>query len=133
MGIGQVTETKATMDAEAKTPVESTKKPRAHAGEGDFASGVFEESSHAVAPTQSPETPAKDRIDEVQQSSTHITELQQMTMSQLLQAAIVDGMPEAELVGLKKQDLIFQILKARTRQNGLMFGEGTLETLPDGF
>ena len=35
--------------------------------------------------------------------------------------------------GLKKQDLIFQILRSRIRQNGLMYGEGVLEILPDGF
>ena len=32
-----------------------------------------------------------------------------------------------------RQELIFIILKARMRANGLMFGEGTLEILPDGF
>ncbi len=36
-----------------------------------------------------------------------------------------------EYHGMKKQDLIFKILKERTRMNGLMFGEGTLEILPD--
>ncbi|MDD5084918.1 MAG: transcription termination factor Rho, partial [Candidatus Omnitrophica bacterium] len=35
--------------------------------------------------------------------------------------------------GLKKQDLIFKILQGRTEQNGLMFGEGVLEILQDGF
>jgi transcription termination factor Rho len=39
----------------------------------------------------------------------------------------------ADYIGLKKQDLIFQILRARIRQNGLMYGEGVLEILPDGF
>jgi transcription termination factor Rho len=34
---------------------------------------------------------------------------------------------------MKKQDLIFQILRSRIRQNGLMYGEGVLEILPDGF
>ena len=38
-----------------------------------------------------------------------------------------------EITGLKKQDLIFRILKERVKLNGLMFGEGTLEILPDGF
>jgi transcription termination factor Rho len=38
-----------------------------------------------------------------------------------------------DYVGLKKQDLIFQILRSRVRQNGMMFGEGVLEILPDGF
>ena len=35
--------------------------------------------------------------------------------------------------GLKKQDLIFRILQARTEKEGLMFGEGVLEVLPEGF
>ncbi|MFH0763514.1 MAG: transcription termination factor Rho [Candidatus Omnitrophota bacterium] len=35
--------------------------------------------------------------------------------------------------GLKKQDLIFRILQARTEKEGLIFGEGVLEILPDGF
>jgi len=35
--------------------------------------------------------------------------------------------------GLKKQDLIFKVLQARAEKEGLMFGEGVLEILPDGF
>jgi transcription termination factor Rho len=35
--------------------------------------------------------------------------------------------------GLRKQELIFQILKAQTERSGLIFSEGVLETLPDGF
>jgi len=35
--------------------------------------------------------------------------------------------------GLKKQDLIFKILQAQAEKEGLMFGEGTLEILPEGF
>ncbi|HEY5973332.1 MAG TPA: transcription termination factor Rho [Geobacteraceae bacterium] len=35
--------------------------------------------------------------------------------------------------GMRKQDLIFAILNAQTEQNGMIFGEGVLETLPDGF
>jgi transcription termination factor Rho len=35
--------------------------------------------------------------------------------------------------GLKKQDLIFKILQAQTEKEGLMFGEGILEILPEGF
>jgi transcription termination factor Rho len=34
---------------------------------------------------------------------------------------------------MKKQDLIFKILASQTKQNGLIFGEGVLEILPDGF
>jgi len=35
--------------------------------------------------------------------------------------------------GLRKQDLIFEILKAQTEKQGRIYSEGTLETLPDGF
>ncbi|MFZ0549459.1 MAG: transcription termination factor Rho [Steroidobacteraceae bacterium] len=54
-----------------------------------------------------------------------------MTMPQLMKIAKEDNL--TEILGLKKQDLIFRILKERVKQNGLMFGEGTLEVLPDGF
>src|SRR6476660_1850436 len=62
---------------------------------------------------------------------THIAELQRMTMPQLLEEARKENL--AEVSGLKRQDLIFRILKERVKLNGLMFGEGTLEILPDGF
>jgi len=35
--------------------------------------------------------------------------------------------------GLKKQDVIFKILQAQTEKEGLIFAEGVLEILPDGF
>lgn len=71
------------------------------------------------------------RYEEIKRGSTHISELQQMTMPQLLKIAKEEGL--VDYTGLKKQDLIFRILKERVKQNGLMFGEGTLEVLPDGF
>ena len=71
------------------------------------------------------------RYEEIKRGSTHISELQQMTMPQLLKIAKEEGL--TDYTGLKKQDLIFKILKERVKQNGLMFGEGTLEVLPDGF
>ena len=52
-------------------------------------------------------------------------------MPELIQTAEAENIPE--ITGLKKQDLIFRILKERVKLNGLMFGEGTLEILPDGF
>ncbi len=71
------------------------------------------------------------RYEEIKRGGTHITSLQQMTMPQLLRTAKDEGL--SDYTGLKKQDLIFKILKERVKQNGLMFGEGTLEVLPDGF
>src|SRR5262249_59367558 len=71
------------------------------------------------------------RYEEIKRGSTHISELQGMTMPQLLKVAKEEGL--SDYTGLKKQDLIFKILQERVKQNGLMFGEGTLEVLPDGF
>jgi len=73
------------------------------------------------------------RYEEIKRGGTYITELQQMSMAQLLKAARDEDIPKEDYTGLKKQDLIFKILKERVKQNGLMFGEGTLEVLPDGF
>ncbi len=73
------------------------------------------------------------RYEEIKRGNTYITQLQQMTLAQLQAGAGDDAIPRDEWVGLKKQDLIFRILKERVKQNGLMFGEGTLEVLPDGF
>lgn len=71
------------------------------------------------------------RYEEIKRGSTHISELQQMNMPQLLKVAKDENL--SDYTGLKKQDLIFKILKERVKQNGLMFGEGTLEVLPDSF
>ncbi|MCH2203191.1 MAG: transcription termination factor Rho [Fuerstiella sp.] len=54
-----------------------------------------------------------------------------MSMTDLLEIAKRENL--REINGIKKQDLIFRILKERTQISGLMFGEGTLEILPDGF
>ena len=75
--------------------------------------------------------PADDRYEEIKRSDMHIADLQRMTMKELLDLAREEEI--SDYSGLKKQDLIFCILKERTKLNGLMFGEGTLEILPDGF
>jgi transcription termination factor Rho len=66
-----------------------------------------------------------------QAETTQIAELQKMSMAQLIEEAHKENLEE--VAGIKRQDLIFRILKERVKQNGLMFGEGTLEILPDGF
>ena len=61
----------------------------------------------------------------------NIADLQRSSHESLLQIAQSDGLDE--FAGLSKQDLIFKILKHRMAVTGLMYGEGTLEILPDGF
>jgi len=59
-----------------------------------------------------------------------IETLKQMKITELQQAGTKLGIAVS---GLKKQDLIYKILEARTKQTGLMFGQGVLEILDDGF
>jgi len=67
----------------------------------------------------------------VKQGDVHIAELQRMSMAQLIEEARKENL--ADIAGIRRQDLIFRLLKERVKLNGLMFGEGTLEILPDGF
>ena len=61
----------------------------------------------------------------------NLVELKGKNISELIDVAKtfkIDG-----ATGMRKQDLIFSILQARTEQNGVIYGEGVLEILPDGF
>jgi len=61
----------------------------------------------------------------------NIVELKEMSISELSEVAKQLNVTGAS--GLRKQELIFKILEAQTEKNGLIFGEGVLEILPDGF
>jgi transcription termination factor Rho len=66
-----------------------------------------------------------------QGESMNITELKEKTIDDLNKMA--KGLSVEGASGLRKQDLIFAILQAQTEKTGLIFGEGVLEILPDGF
>ncbi|MFP6638279.1 MAG: transcription termination factor Rho [Nitrospinaceae bacterium] len=61
----------------------------------------------------------------------NIEELKSKTISEL--TSIAKDLKIQGHSGLRKQDLIFRILEAKTEKDGLMFGQGVLEILPDGF
>jgi len=61
----------------------------------------------------------------------NINDLKDASIQKLTQ--IAKDLNVAGATGMRKQDLIFQILKAQTEQSGFMFSEGVLEVLPDGF
>src|SRR5438093_9567032 len=94
-----------------------------------------------AVPSAPPSKPADDvasfdaetnaKYEQVKGGKLYIKDLQQMDVLALHEIARQENIQD--YVGLKKQDLIFQILRSRIRQNGLMFGEGVLEILPDGF
>jgi transcription termination factor Rho len=61
----------------------------------------------------------------------HLAELKQKSIGELNDLARglkIDGAPN-----LRKQELIFSILQGQSEKNGVIFGEGVLETLSDGF
>src|SRR4026207_658081 len=60
-----------------------------------------------------------------------IAQLKEMNISALTQVAKDLNIQGAS--GMRKQELIFQILKAQTEKSGFIFSEGVLEVLPDGF
>jgi transcription termination factor Rho len=62
---------------------------------------------------------------------TNVAALQRLSMPELIEEARKQNLGDYH--GVKRQDLIFRILKERVKLNGLMYGEGTLEVLPDGF
>ncbi|MDO9265035.1 MAG: transcription termination factor Rho [Desulfosalsimonadaceae bacterium] len=61
----------------------------------------------------------------------NILELKNTKISELTRMAKKFNIDNAG--GMKKQELIFSLLQAHIEQNGLIYGEGTLEILPDGF
>ena len=72
-----------------------------------------------------------EKYERVKKGQLYLTDLQRLSVSELHEMAKKDGI--TDYTALKKQELIFRILKERIRQNGLMYGEGVLEVLPDGY
>jgi transcription termination factor Rho len=66
-----------------------------------------------------------------QSATLDLAELKDMSISELSQIAKDMGVEGAS--GMRKQELIFKVLAAQTEKSGLIFSEGVLETLPDGF
>jgi transcription termination factor Rho len=61
----------------------------------------------------------------------HLSELKQLHVTQLVEMAVTAGIENASR--LRKQDLIFAMLKSQAKKGESIFGDGTLEVLPDGF
>ena len=101
-----------TATTEKTATVEETKDEAQRAKEAE------EESTHA-------------KYERIKKGNLYLTDLQKLTVSELHDVAKKEGITEYS--ALKKQDLIFRILKERIQQNGLMYGEGVLEVLPDGY
>src|SRR5690606_3333936 len=63
--------------------------------------------------------------------SLDVADLKRKTMEELTELA--ESLSVENLAGMRKQDLVFAILKANADARGRIYSEGVLETLPDGF
>lgn len=87
------------------------------------------------------ETPARTQNDYVgrdhgkngSDKSLSINDLTRMNMRDLRGIATRLGISQENLLALKKQEVIFAILKAHTERNGTIYAYGSLEILPDGY
>ncbi len=89
------------------------------------------EEEKSVAESKSRKSKKEDSKEDEIHREIKLSDLQKMTVTELHEIARREGL--SDYTGLKKQDLIFRILKERIQKNGLMYGEGVLEILPDGF
>jgi transcription termination factor Rho len=64
-------------------------------------------------------------------TAMNLAELKEKTIAEL--NAISRSLGLTGISGLRKQEVIFKILEGQTEKNGLIFAEGVLEILPDGF
>ncbi|HEY7791272.1 MAG TPA: transcription termination factor Rho [Vicinamibacterales bacterium] len=90
-------------------------------------------SESAAQPAPAPQTPEAPEPARPRRpgDGLNIGELKDMSIQKLTQVA--KDLNVVGATGMRKQELIFQILKAQTEQSGFIFSEGVLEVLPDGF
>jgi transcription termination factor Rho len=93
--------------------------------EDGAASASGEAPLQAEEPRPAPE-PAK-----VEEARLDLAVLKEMGIQKLAAVAKTLEIPGA--AAMKKQELVFQILRAQAEKEGLIFSEGVLEILPDGF
>ena len=92
-------------------------------GNGAEPPSAVEVSSGTQKPPQLKSGQAAETVD--------IRALKEMKLPDIAKLAKEHGVENAS--GMRKQDLIFAILQAQTERSGLIFSEGVLECLPDGF
>lgn len=63
----------------------------------------------------------------------NLAELESKKIPELSKIAVEIGLPQDETEDTRKHDLMFKILEGQAKKNGMLFSEGVLETLDDGF
>jgi hypothetical protein len=92
---------------------------------------VTDDAAKTAEEKKSEEESIHAKYERIKKGDLYLTDLQKLTVAELHNVARDENIKE--FTALKKQELIFKILKERIRQNGLLYGEGVLEVLPDGY
>jgi transcription termination factor Rho len=101
---------------------------------GDGIQFSIEDENEAAPASVSDESPEESGAKKAAAPSGPILDLavlKEMPITELTNVAKEYNIPGA--TSLRKQELIFKVLAAQTEKSGLIFSEGVLETLPDGF
>jgi transcription termination factor Rho len=115
-----------------RQPADTTvAEPQTENGNDAGNDAAAQEGTAAQTPPAAPAGSDAPRPQGKQAPALNINDLKDMSIQKLTQVA--KDLNVAGATGMRKQDLIFQILKAQTEQSGFMFSEGVLEVLPDGF
>jgi transcription termination factor Rho len=113
-------------DTAAETTTATAEEPAAVDSNGEA-----QKAREAEEAAESEEESTHAKYERIKKGSLYLTDLQRLTVSELHDLAKKEGITEYS--ALKKQDLVFRVLKERINQSGLMYGEGVLEVLPDGY
>jgi len=109
------------------TKTTQTRRPRASKSSDEMSVSLAEESE----PTDGEVKKNHQGSGSSDDAMLNLAGLKDMSISELTHIAKEMGIEGAS--GLRKQELIFKVLAAQTEKSGLIFSEGVLETLPDGF
>jgi len=127
----------ATKSRKRKKPRKSI-EPAKELVEGAVATEAAEEAKKEIAEKTKEEMTKKEleesthaKYERIKKGNLYLTDLQKLDVAELHDVAKKEKITDYS--ALKKQDLIFRILKERIQQNGLLYGEGVLEVLPDGY
>lgn len=108
------------------TKKKTTRKPKAKAVEEKITPPAPQTDQELEAETQ-------EHYEEAKKADLTVRDLEAMDDDELLKLADEEGLSDKDIDGLLKNRLIFKILEKHFSAKGLMYGEGVLEILPDGF
>ena len=132
--VSKKTTTKKTEGSTRNSKAPSKKSPaptKAERSESNDVSTQKEQSKTSSAPQQKEEKQKTKKELPPNMSKINIRTLKNKSISELTALAKAFGIESAG--SLRKQELIFALLQAQSEAGGMIYGEGVLETLPDGF